>query len=208
MEIYPSALWRLLLASFLLGVGMGALYDCIRIQRVLFGICRYTKAANAPAFCPTFLKVRNKRAGKGKEIIKAFFLVLQDVVFCLAAGILVSILLFYRNDGVFRGFVLIGAALGFVAYYFTVGRLVISASEYIVFAIRTAFLYVVYYVSLPFIRLGRFSVERIGGAIQRAREKRLERIRASYHARVCREMLALSEKGFFEKELAEREKSA
>ena len=208
MEIYPSALWRLLLASFLLGVGMGVLYDCIRIQRVLFGICRYTKAANAPAFCPTFLKVQKKRAGKGKEIIKASFLVLQDVVFCLAAGILVSILLFYRNDGVFRGFVLIGAALGFVAYYFTVGRLVISASEYIVFAIRTAFLYVVYYVSLPFIRLGRFSVERVGGAIQRAREKRLERIRASYHARVCREMLALSEKGFFEKELAEREKSA
>lgn len=208
MEIYPSALWRLLLASFLLGVGMGTLYDCIRIQRVLFGICRYTKAANAPAFCPTFLKVRKKRAGKGKEIIKASFLVLQDIVFCLAAGILVSILLFYRNDGVFRGFVLIGAALGFVTYYFTVGRLVISASEYIVFAIRTAFLYAVYYVSLPFIRLGRFSVERIGGAIQRAREKRLERIRASYHARVCREMLALSEKGFFEKELAEREKSA
>ncbi len=207
MEVYPSALWRLLLASLLFGSGIGVLYDCIRIQRVLLGISRYTKAENVPVFCPSFLKMRKKRAGKGKKIAKFVCLVLQDILFCLSVGILLSILLFYRNDGVFRGFVLIGAAVGFAAYYFTVGRLVIGASEYIVFALRTAFLYLVYYVSLPFIALGRFLLARIGGAVKRIREKRQERVQKQYHAKVCHEMLALSSQGFLKNGWTENEKS-
>ena len=208
MEVYPSALWRLLLASLLFGIGMGVLYDCIRIQRVLLGISRYTRAASAPAFCPAFLKVRKKREGKGKTVARFVFVALQDILFGLSVGILLSILLFYRNDGVFRGFVMMGAAAGFVAYYFTVGRLVIGASEYIVFAIRTAFLYLVYYVSLPFITLGRFLVTKIGGAARRMQDKRRERIRKRYHEEVCRELLALSTQGFLKKEWTENEKSA
>ena len=208
MEISPSALWRLLLASLLFGIGMGVLYDCIRIQRVLLGISRYTKAESAPVFCPAFLRMRKKRTGKWKKLAKFVCLVLQDILFCLSVGILVSILLFYRNDGVFRGFVLVGATVGFVVYYFTVGRLIISISEYIVFALRTAFLYFVYYVSYPFITLGRLLVTKISTAVKRVREKRCERKRIAYHTRVCSEMLALSSQGFLEKGWKENEKSA
>lgn len=207
MEIYPILLFRLLLASLLLGVIMGGLYDVLRIQRVLLGISRYTEAADAPIFRPKFCTPKKKKmSGRASQMIKYICLVLQDVIFCFTVGILLAVLLFYQNNGEFRGFVLAGAAVGFFAYYFTIGKLVIRASEYVVFALKTAMLYLVYYVTLPFVAAARFLVTRVGRLLEKLRQRRWEKACRRYHAKRYQEWLALSEWGFLEPELTEREK--
>ena len=208
MEISPTSLLRLLLASLVFGAIMGVLYDCIRIQRVLLGISRYTEAASAPIFCPKVWKNPKRRTPSRVCVIaKCGCLVFQDVAFCLTGSVLLSVLLFYQNNGEFRGFVLIGAAFGFLAYYFTVGKLVIRVSEYVVFAIKTALLYVVYYTMLPFIAAGRFLVTRVGHIAEELRRKKREKRILRHHAKVCEELLALSRNGFLGAQWAETEKS-
>lgn len=208
MEINPISLFRLLLASLIFGAIMGGLYDCIRIQRVLLGISRYTEAANAPIFCPKLWKKREKRMPKSScDLIKRGFLVLQDIAFCLTVGVLLSVLLFYQNNGEFRGFVLVGVATGFLAYYFTVGKLVIRISEYLVFAIKTAILYVIYYTTLPFIVAGRFVVVHVGRFVDRQRQKRKEKKIDRYHRRTSEELLVLSKQGFLGPQWMEKEKT-
>ena len=176
MGIDPALLFRLLAVSLLAGVAMGVLYDVLRIGRVMLGMSRYTEAADAPLFCPKFYKPRCKKSGKGvSHAFKNVLLILQDFFFCLTAGVVIALLLFSHNNGEFRGFVFLGLVVGFTVYYFTVGRLVIRASEYVVFALKTLFLYAVYYLTLPFITFGRFAAKHVGGTIRRRREKRRER---------------------------------
>lgn len=207
MEIYPVLLLRLLLASLIFGAMMGVLYDAIRIQRVLLGISRYTDAVKAPVFCPKFCPPKKKKtSGRASEGAKYICLVLQDVIFCFTVGALLAVLLFYQNNGEFRGFVLAGAAVGFLAYYFTIGKLVIWASEYVVFAVKTAVLYLVYYLTFPFIAAARFLGTRIGRLLERLRQKRREKACHRYHRKRYQEWLALSQRGFLESAWMESEK--
>ena len=199
MGVSPALLFRLLAVSLLVGAAMGVLYDVLRIGRVMLGMSRYTAAASAPLFCPKFYRPRGKKGDKRVfRIFKQVLLIVQDFLFCLAVGSAIALLLFSRNNGEFRGFVFLGLIIGFVAYYFTVGQLVIRASEYVVFAIKTLFLYAAYYLTLPFITFFRFAITHIGGAIRRYREKRREK-KIRHYTKAKQQTLTLAaQKGFLE----------
>lgn len=204
MEQNPSLLFRLLLASFLFGVVLGGFYDLLRISRVLLGINRYTDAASAPAFCPRFCKPsREKKLRPAGRVLQNGILVVQDVLFCLVAGMLIAILLFSQNNGEFRWFVPVGLAIGFASYYFTVGKLVITASEYIVFALKTAFLYLIYYVTLPLILLGRLLLGQMGRISRFFKEKKI----AKYDKAVRERLLAGARRGFLDEGWQENQNS-
>ena len=73
----------------------------------------------------------------------------EDILFFIIAGCVIALLLYYTNDGQFRGMAIFGVACGFVLYYFTVGRLVISVSRTLVFAIKTVLVYTILFVAFP-----------------------------------------------------------
>ena len=197
MGINPTLLLRLLAASVIVGMALGLVYDVLRICRVMMGMSRYTAAASAPIFCPRFYKPRRKMGcSRVSDFVKSAVLIAQDFFFCVTFGIAVALLLFSRNGGEFRGFVLLGALLGFAAYYFTVGRLVIRASEYVVFAIRTALLYAVYYVTLPFIAAIRFVGRHVMNMVNARAAKRREKRIARYTKAEEQNMIRLAENGF------------
>lgn len=197
MGIDPTLLLRLLAASVVVGMALGLVYDVLRICRVMMGMSRYTAAASAPIFCPHFCRPRRTEGrSRVSDFVKRAVLIAQDFFFCVTFGIAVALLLFSRNGGEFRGFVLLGALLGFAAYYFTVGQLVIRASEYVVFAIRTALLYAVYYVTLPFIAvvrfIGRHVMNMVKARVAKRREKRIVR----YTKAEEQSLIRLAENGF------------
>lgn len=197
MELRPDLLLRLLLASLALGTVAGVLYDTIRLQRVLLGISRYTSACSAPAFRPHFCRPKGMRKKSARRrAAESVLLGVQDVVFCLSCGGMIAVLLFYRNEGEFRGFVLLGAAVGFLTYYFTVGRLVVFVSEYVMFAVKTAFLYLVYYATRPAILLGRFLIARCGAWLSRMKQARRTRVIRRYRASLAGQLAASAEHGF------------
>ena len=169
----PLSLLSLLLSSLASGVVLGVLYDVIRISRVLLGVNHYVTAIEKKNACPKLCQRQRKQ--KRPRLVAALFqivLAVQDILYCLTIGAVAAVLMFYHNNGVFRSFVIVGILLGIVAYLLTVGKLVIRASEYVVFSIKRVTLYVVYYTSWPFVALFRVTYRAIAGIL--ARQKRGE----------------------------------
>ena len=205
MGIQPDLLVRLLVAALICGAALGGLYDVVRISRVMLGMSRYTGAACAPVLRSPFCK---NSAPKGKKmplrVMRSVLLVVQDFVFCLTVGITTALLLFSHNSGEFRGFVLLGLGIGFAVYHFTVGRWVIRASEYVVFAIKAAFLYAVYYLTWPFITLGRRAYVGIDRTVKKQCQKSREKAIRRYTERCGQKLMAAAQQGFLKKEQREK----
>lgn len=105
------------------GACLGALYDLVRLLRVLLGVT-----------------VKSPFGEKGlRRWFGYAFVILGDLFFCLAAAAVMCVFFFLTGDGRMRAYGLCGAALGFFAYYQTVGRLVIRAAEGIQRGIRALF---------------------------------------------------------------------
>ena len=99
--------------SVLLGIFLGVFYDVIRFLRVLLGVnvsSPFKKGKRAP-----------------KAVFGYVFVALGDLLFFAVAAVLMSVFFFLTGDGRMRGYALVGAFLGFVLYYNTVGRLFIGA---------------------------------------------------------------------------------
>ena len=197
MQIQPIELFRLLMSSFMVGVALGVLYDMLRIGRVLIGMNHYTSAATVPVFCPKFCKRREKKSRtRFVTILLNILLGVQDILFCLTMGAAAAVLLFYHNNGEFRGFVIIAILAGLAVYLMTVGKLVINASEYVVFAVKTAILYIVYYMTWPFIALFRLLLNQARRIVARIQSRREKKQIARYHAKHIQLLTELAATGF------------
>mgnify|MGYP004498394309 CR=1 FL=1 len=104
-------------ASLALGILYGVLYDIVRFSRVLL-----------------FIDVRPPRGGR--DFFRLLLVALGDFLFLVVCAVLACVFFFVTGDGRVRGFVLVGAFCGFLAYYHTVGRLFITVVEAVAAAVR------------------------------------------------------------------------
>ena len=104
LDLYLSQreLALLLVYGALVGFGLGAVYDCLRILRLLLG-------------------ESTEREGR-RPLPMALLLFLEDVVFMIVASLAFILLCYYRNDGQIRGPALMGLGGGFFVYRHTVSR--------------------------------------------------------------------------------------
>ncbi len=148
----------LLLYSLTVGAFLGVLWDVFRIIR----IACYGKRKGG-SFAPIRLPSSEKDVGCALKLchtqkflsfsgIAVFF---SDLLFCLTAAVSVIILLFHLNGGEIRGFALFGAAAGFTAYYFTIGRLTVLFSDLIIKGIKKLILLILSVTVIPLFRLLR-----------------------------------------------------
>ena len=159
MEISPIRLFFLLISSFFLGIGAGALYDLHRIVRVLFGV-RYTKNRPTKLFLQPLPIIKRPlgeiHCGKVKNTLLSILIFVQDLFLCCVSALGIVILNYTFNDGRFRFYTVIALLLGFLVYYFTLGKVVIFLSEWIVFVFRSFFLIFFFLLSRPFVIFLRF----------------------------------------------------
>ena len=100
MEISQSALARLWLYAFLLGVGLGAVYDALRILRVFLGVSysnrfsQQLKEVHLPLLPP-------RRATRPSRWLPVVIFV-QDVLFGVVGGVGIVILFYWFNNGKIR----------------------------------------------------------------------------------------------------------
>lgn len=144
----------MLLYSVLLGFFLGASYDIIRLSRIAVGM-KYG-ATNAGkydysqyALIGRFFYSKAKKKERKKGLFISLFVFFGDVLFCLFCSVSVAIFIYYFNSGEFRAFVLVGAFVGFLIYYFTLGKIVIYLSEKIIFTIKLLLLYVAFFILYP-----------------------------------------------------------
>ena len=141
MEISPILLAKLLLYSLIWGGTVGVFYDVNRIFRVLLGV-RYSKkhfdslySLRLP-FSKKEISLKNAADKTGGRFIKGATEFLGDFLSVTVAALGVVVLNYSYNDGRFRIFTVIGTLVGFLLYYFTLGRLVMLVCEPLAFLIK------------------------------------------------------------------------
>ena len=145
-------------ASLALGVLYGVLYDIVRFLRVLF-----------------FIDVRPPRGGR--DFFRLFLVAVGDFLFLVVCAVLACVFFFVTGDGRVRGFVLVGAFCGFLAYYHTVGRLFITVVAAAAAAVRRAVCAVFRLVKKPFAAFFRL----LCGAAQKIAKPVASRARTWYN---------------------------
>ena len=134
MYVAEQVTLALLAYSLLIGGALGVIWDIFRVIRIaVYGRRRWNMAPiRLP---PTEKETASVLALTHSQKIPSFAFfatMVTDVVFCLVSAVTVIILLFHLNDGEVRAFALFGALLGFLVYYFSVGRLTVFFSEAII----------------------------------------------------------------------------
>ena len=201
MEISPYMLTLLLIYSFLFGMSAGVFNDISRIIRAFLGV-RYSKKSFERLYSlklPFVGQIAQERsAGAWKRRALSVLIFFQDILLFVYLGCGVVVLNYYLNRGQFRLYTIAAAAVGFVLYYFTLGRIVMLLSEGIIFLIRAIFKMFFYIISRPFVLI--FSV--LSGILQKILKKlrsAIEKRRSvRYNKEKRTELMVLSERGFLE----------
>ena len=157
MEVSMVRQALILLYSLIIGVVLGAVYDTIRIQRIMLGVryghksVKMLRQVKLPLI-GTGKKLPSRAVVKIKAVMRLLrniIISIQDILFFIFAGLVVTVFVYHANYGQIRWFALLGLALGFFVYYNTVGRVVMLCSEFIVFFIRAIMSYTWYLVYMP-----------------------------------------------------------
>ena len=135
--------------SFIFGLIAGALYDAVRILRCCLGVkykASYPKFLSKIKFPLLNITYRKSKLNSIKETI---LVGLTDILYFAVLTVFMCIFVYAVNNGRIRWFIYFFSLLGFLAYYFTVGKLVIGASTVISFFIRAVFLYALVFLLAP-----------------------------------------------------------
>ena len=114
IEFDQGEIRLLFLRSLLSGVALGIFYDVIRLIKMLCGV-----------------KYGEREEKKNIAVSAAHFILafVTDIVFWVTVGVVSVALIYGSTGGIFRGATYLCLAVGFVAYYFTLGRAVLFLSR-------------------------------------------------------------------------------
>lgn len=155
MEISMTALSLAFMRAMIVGACLGVVYDLIRIGRLICGISYGQPGAarlrdvKLPLISKFKEKDRKPKWRKFSKIALDILVFSGDLLFCIFAAFVLVVFIYHANDGMARWMIFFGVAAGFTAYYFSIGRAVMFFSQYIVFAIKSVFFYVVFFVTYP-----------------------------------------------------------
>ncbi len=142
-----SSLARTALYALTFGIFLGAVYDLVRILRIIAGVSDYGVDIR---FSGTYSgKIKNLFSGNRSRIFSSVFVAVTDFAFFMFAGISFILFLYCFNFGIFRWFILLSAILGFRLYYISIGRAVISLSGNIASVILFIINTLIYIAMIP-----------------------------------------------------------
>lgn len=179
MEISMKTQLIITAYAVIVGAVIGIIYDIIRISRVFSGVTEtssqskmYTvklpligagidRKHDFPKFCG--FREHTHTAGKKKkkakvvsEFYKNIIVFAGDILFFFIVSPIFTVFIYYANNGKIRWYLIIGSIVGFMLYYITIGRIIMLFSSLIVFIIRSAGAYLIYFTIRPAVIFIRF----------------------------------------------------
>lgn len=186
MEISPIRLLWLLICSCGFGLAVGVLMDLHRLIRVCFGV-RYSEKTWEKLYAkplPILRRpLRPSKPTKAKRLCLNTLIFLQDVLLLTVTAIGVVLLNYYFNQGRFRIYTVAAVLLGFLLYYFTIGKLTMLCSEGIVWLVRSVVTVIFVLISRPIaVFVGFFgkNVKKLMKKIRKAIAKKRKRVYNKY----------------------------
>ncbi len=150
-HVSQSALVSLALYGAAVGVLLGIVYDVFRILRIAVEPSNRLRRLGA---------VTGSEAANGKkphgETVRTVIIAIEDIIYSVICAVVISVMIFHINSGHPRWFILLGTAVGFFVYYFTVGKIVMLFSSYIILFVRTVFMFVMKLTLFPLLKLFRW----------------------------------------------------
>lgn len=161
MEISQLSFVLLAAYSVCFGVILGALYDVIRIPRILIGAEEDKKTFFHRIELP-LIKKRAYPDKRSKLLIIAHNLAVAvgDVVFLTMCGTVAVAVAYAYNSGRVRAVIFVGLIAGFLVYRFTVGRLTVAVTNTVAFVLRSAMVYLVEFVRFLGERLKKIRIKK------------------------------------------------
>lgn len=177
MRTDPLLLFELLLLSFSLGVGVGVGRDlALFLSRIVFHI--------------------RPISHKPRPTAQPFCQALGDLVFCFATGSSLSIILFYYNDGILRGFAMIALLIGFLVYRNSLGRWLVCLSARYSQTLGHGIYLGFSYVIAPIFRFLNWILRMIAKPVRVCRKKISERRIQKYNITRTEQLRKISKEGF------------
>ena len=172
MEISMSQQLSAIIISLITGVILGAIYDVVRIIRCILGV-KYTEIR--PKI--SLFKNKPKKSLRISGLTESLIIHITDVLFFIVCGIIIAITVYFSNSGRVRWFIYFFCVLGFLAYYFTVGKIVIKLSGTITEILKTAvysFVYLLFYPFFPIVSIIKGVTHKMieGCKVRRINEKK------------------------------------
>ncbi len=150
-HVSQSALISLALYGAAVGVLLGIVYDVFRILRIAVEPSNRLRLLNII----TDKKTADEKKPYG-ETVRTVIIAIEDIIYSIICAVVISVMIFHINSGHPRWFILLGTALGFFVYYFTVGKIVMLFSSYIILFVRTVFMFVMKLTLFPLLKLISF----------------------------------------------------
>ena len=204
MEISPIRLLWLLIFSALFGMAVGGLMDLHRLIRVCFGV-RYSEKTFEKLYAKPLPILRRPlgayKQTRLRQIVLSVLIFVQDVALFAVAAVGTVLLNYYFNQGRFRIYTVLAILLGFLLYYFTVGKLVMLCSEGIVFLVRAVLTVIFVLMSRPiviFVEFFRKNAKKLNENIRNTIAKKRKRV---YNKRKEASVLQEAEHGFLRKKV-------
>lgn len=85
----------------------------------------------------------------------------EDIIFFIVSAVSTFLFIFHVNSGQIRWFIFLGLILGFIVYYFTLGKLVIKISEVIIKIVKSVFKFLFGIFIKPFVIIFRWIYRKI-----------------------------------------------
>lgn len=195
MNAIPVQIFKMTIAAFICGAAIGVFYDFLRITRVFLGY--HYISEKSIVLQSRFVKrfsVKNNQEVRKHFYFKAI-LFFEDIIFLTVSAVIFVLLLFYGNDGIFRSAAFIAFILGFVVYYFTLGKINVLLFDALVMLFRTLIYYILYYIFLPI----KYAVKKIIALSEKIfciLIKNIENIKIKrYNKKEIKDSVSSSEKG-------------
>lgn len=156
MEISPIEILYMIICALCFGAVCGLLNDVNRFVRVFMGVKYGGKSAEAlyekklPIIGRALGRVKESAALRVLQNVTVFF---QDLALLVFAGCGVAVINYYFNYGRVRIYAPAAALLGFLFYYFTLGRVFVRIFEVAAFFVK-AFLCMI--LSILYVPIGFF----------------------------------------------------
>ena len=177
MKTEPLILFKVLLLSFGLGVALGVGNDLLGFLGGVFSHIRRTPHTS-------------------KKTLQTVLRCLQDLLFCFTAGFVITVILFYYNDGRWRGFSIIAVILGFLLYRCSLGKLFGRFSARVSAAVGAWIYRACCYMARPIVGFFAWVFKMILRPIRFFKHKISERRIRKYDTMRTEQLRKISKKGF------------
>ena len=144
--IYEAPYFLLTLRFSILGVFLGLVYDVFRIRRIAWSLQSVDKKESSAA--GTFGRFLSKL--RAADTVLIFF---EDIVFFIFSSVSVILMHYVVLQGIIRAYSVFCVGLGFVIYYFTLGRLTVRFAEIIIAFIERILSFIFRHTLLPAIKI-------------------------------------------------------